>query len=151
MKGITFPELDGSHVKVGIVVSRWNSHYTHSIRDGVIEGLKSTGVEDTHIVVQDVPGSYEVVYGAKRMIENDGVDVVVCVGVLIKGDTMHFEYISEAVTQGIMDLNVNSGVPVIFGVLTCLNEEQAEIRSIGKHNHGIAWGKSAVEMALLKR
>ncbi len=151
MKGITFPELDGSQVKIGIVVSRWNSQYTHSIRDGIIEGAKEAGVKEENIIIQDVPGSYEVVYGAKRMIEDNTVDAVVCVGVLIKGETMHFEYISEAVSQGIMDLNVHSGVPVIFGILTCLNEEQAEARSIGEWNHGNPWGKSAVEMALLRK
>jgi len=135
-------------LKVGVVVARWNSEYTYSIRDGVIEGLTASGVLVENILVREVPGSYEVVYGAKRMIEDDMVDAVVCVGVLIKGETMHFEYIAEAVTQGIMDLNVQSGVPVIFGILTCLTEEQVRVRSIGEHNHGVAWGKSAVEMGL---
>lgn len=82
-------------------------------------------------------------------------DAVICIGVLIKGSTMHFEYICEAVSQGIMRVGLDSGVPVIFGVLTCLNEEQALSRAgldkAGKgHNHGIDWGSGAVEMALLK-
>ncbi|KAF9128723.1 hypothetical protein BGW39_004818 [Mortierella sp. 14UC] len=82
-------------------------------------------------------------------------DAVICIGVLIKGSTMHFEYICEAVSQGIMRVGLDSGVPVIFGVLTCLNEDQALSRAgldkAGKgHNHGIDWGSGAVEMALLK-
>ncbi|KAG0215917.1 hypothetical protein BGX28_007143 [Mortierella sp. GBA30] len=82
-------------------------------------------------------------------------DAVICIGVLIKGSTMHFEYICEAVSQGIMRVGLDSGVPVIFGVLTCLNEEQALSRAgmdkAGKgHNHGLDWGSGAVEMALLK-
>jgi 6,7-dimethyl-8-ribityllumazine synthase len=149
--GIVFPELDGSALKIGIVVARWNNEYTHSIRDGAINGLKACSVDANNIIVQEVPGAYEVVYGAKRLIEDHAVDAVVCVGVLIKGETMHFEYISEAVSQGIMDLNVHSGIPVVFGVLACLDDEQAKVRSIGKHNHGVEWGKSAVEMALLRK
>jgi len=80
-------------------------------------------------------------------------DVVICIGCLIKGETMHFEYICQAVTQGIMDLNVRTETPVVFGVLTCLTEDQAKKRSgLGEHshNHGEDWGHTAVEMALLR-
>lgn len=89
------------------------------------------------------------------MIRDDKVDAVICLGCLVKGSTMHFEYISEAVTQGIMNLQLTTGIPVIFGVLTCLNEDQALIRAgydVGAnkgHNHGLDWGSTAVEMALL--
>ena len=102
-------------------------------------------------MVLEVPGSYELVFGAKHLIDSASVHAVVCLGTLIKGETMHFEYIADAVTQGIMRLNVESGVPVIFGVLTCLTEAQARARAIGDNNHGVAWGKTAVEMALLKK
>ena len=84
----------------------------------------------------------------------DPPDVVVCVGTLIKGETMHFEYICDAVSKGIMQLGLDTGVPVIFGVLTCLNDEQAIARAgltEGGHNHGTDWGTSAVEMARIKK
>ncbi|PIR74745.1 MAG: 6,7-dimethyl-8-ribityllumazine synthase [Candidatus Magasanikbacteria bacterium CG10_big_fil_rev_8_21_14_0_10_47_10] len=149
MKGITFEKMDGSALKVGIVVARWNSVLTYSLRDGAIQGLKDSGVLDDNIVVLEVPGSYEVVFGAKHLIETKKVDAVICLGVLVKGETMHFEYISDAVTQGIMDLNTTTGIPVIYGVLNCLTEQQAEARATGDNNHGYWWGKSAVEMALL--
>ena len=149
MKGIDFEQLDGSQVRVGIVVSRWNNHYTYSLRDGCIEALKASGVVDTHIVVREVPGAFELLYGAKKMIEHNGVDVVIVIGVVIKGETPHDEYICKAVSEGVAHLNISGTVPVIFGVLTSVNEKQAEARSIGEGNHGPGWGKTAVEMALL--
>jgi 6,7-dimethyl-8-ribityllumazine synthase len=89
--------------------------------------------------------------GAKA--KKGAFDAVICVGVLIKGSTMHFEYICEAVTQGIMRVGLDSNIPVIFGVLTCLNDEQAQSRAgliPNGHNHGEDWGSAAVEMALVK-
>lgn len=82
------------------------------------------------------------------------VDAIICCGVLIKGDTYHFEYISDAVTKGIMDVNLSTMTPVIYGVLNCLDEEQVAKRSSnanGGHNHGEDWGKTAVEMAIMRR
>jgi 6,7-dimethyl-8-ribityllumazine synthase len=90
--------------------------------------------------------------GAKKA-KKGAFDAVICVGVLIKGSTMHFEYICEAVTQGIMRVGLDSNIPVIFGVLTCLNDEQAHNRAglvPNGHNHGEDWGSAAVEMALVK-
>jgi 6,7-dimethyl-8-ribityllumazine synthase len=83
------------------------------------------------------------------------VDAIICTGVLIKGETLHFEYISDAVTKGIMDVNLGTMTPVIYGVLNCLNEEQVVKRSqnnpsVGGHNHGEDWGKTAVEMAIMR-
>ncbi len=149
-KGITFDTKNGSGLKIGIVVARWNSEITFALRDGCVQALTDAGVERGDIVIREVPGSYEVVYGAKLLIEQ-GADAVVAIGCLIKGETMHFEYICEAVTQGIMRLNVEKSTPVIFGVLACLSEEQAIARSTGDNNHGYGWGQSAVEMALLKK
>ena len=82
------------------------------------------------------------------------VDAIICCGVLIKGDTYHFEYISDAVTKGIMDVNLSTMTPVVYGVLNCLDEEQVKKRSSGAnggHNHGEDWGKTAVEMAIMRR
>jgi 6,7-dimethyl-8-ribityllumazine synthase len=151
MKGIVFPELDGSELKIGITVARWNAHITDKLVDGCKDALLEVGVKENNILVQQVPGSYELPFAAQHLIKKENVDAVVCLGTLVKGETMHFEYISEAVTQGIMDINLAHDVPVIFGILTCLTEEQAMSRASGDNNHGYAWGKSAVEMALLKK
>ena len=96
-----------------------------------------------------VPGSYELPFGAKRLLDTKRFEAVVVLGCLLKGETMHFEYIAEAVTQGIMRLNLDYGVPVIFGVLTCLAEAQAKERARSDgHNFGYIFGRSAVAMAL---
>lgn len=100
-----------------------------------------------------MPGAYELPYAASRVIRKHKVDAVVCIGCLIKGETMHFEYICEAVTQGIMRVNLDSGVPTIFGVLACLTEDQARSRAgllPGKSNHGVEWAQTALRMARLR-
>ena len=98
--------------------------------------------------------SLRVSANAMRTIEKNGLDAVVCIGCLIKGDTMHFEYICEGVTQGIMRLNADTETPVIFGVLAVLDESQARARAglePGSHNHGEEWAHSAIKMALMRR
>ncbi len=149
MKGITFPDLDGSKLKIGIAVARWNKHITKELLAGCKQALLECNVSEENIMVLETPGTYELPYSAQQLIKKHNADAVVCLGTLIKGETMHFEYIAEAVTQGIMDINLAHDVPVIFGVLTCLTEEQAMSRATGDNNHGYGWGKSAVEMALL--
>ena len=151
MKGITFPELNGSELKIGIAVARWNDHITEKLLDGCVNALKEVGVKEENIITERIPGSYELPFGAQQLIKKQHVDGVVCLGTLIKGETMHFEYIAEAVTQGIMDLNLRHDVPVIFGILTCLTEEQAMVRATGENNHGDGWARSVVEMALLAK
>ena len=106
------------------------------------------------VIKKDVPGSYELPFAAKWMIETYKVDAVIAIGTLIKGSTMHFEYICQATSDGIMKVGLDTGVPVVFGVLTCLTIEQSLERAgltEGGHNHGSDWGATAVEMALLKR
>ena len=106
------------------------------------------------MIKKDVPGSYELPFAAKWMIETYKVDAVIAIGTLIKGSTMHFEYICQATSDGIMKVGLDTGVPVIFGVLTCLTIEQSLERAgltEGGHNHGHDWGATAVEMALLKK
>lgn len=145
------PKLNGKNLRIGIVCSQWHYEMIKALEQQVRNALRDCGVPEKNIVCIDVPGSYEVVYGAKVLIENYTCDAVVPLGILIKGGTMHFEYIAEAVTQGIMRLNIETGVPVIFGILTCLSKKQAEERSIGKESHGYDWGLSAVAMARLKK
>ena len=143
-------KLNGEGLCIGICSTKWNKEIVGALVEGCSMELKAQGVSE--IVSIQVPGSYELPFGAKRLIEASNVDAVVCIGCLIKGDTMHFEYIAEAVTQGIMQLNLETGVPVLFGVLTCLTEEQARKRAgFGGHNHGIEWAQSVIEMASLKQ
>ncbi len=148
VKGIKFEKLDGSNLKIGIVVSRWNSQITEALFVNCKKALLESGVLEENIIVERVPGAYELLFGTRQMIKR-GVDAVVPIGCLIKGETMHFEYIAEAVSQGVMNFNIGGDVPVIFGVLTCLSEDQAFERSVGNKNHGYEWGLTAVEMALL--
>ena len=116
--------------------------------------MKDLKVEEDNIFIKEVPGAYELPYAAKLLAMSGTVDAIICCGVLIKGDTYHFEYISDAVTKGIMDVNLSTMTPVVYGVLNCLDEEQVKKRSSDKdggHNHGEDWGKTAVEMALMRR
>ncbi len=140
---------DGSDLKVGIVYARWHKDVCDLLFQRCKQALLDCNVKEENIVALDVPGSYEVVYGTNQLIKNENVDVVVCIGTLVKGKTMHFEYIAEAVSQGIMDLNTKTDVPVIFGILTCLTLEQAQERAGEKMDHGYYWGLSAVEMGNL--
>jgi 6,7-dimethyl-8-ribityllumazine synthase len=122
---------------------------------GCMQSLKSVNV--SNITTHAVPGAYELPFAAQKLIKSGKYDVCVCIGVLIKGSTMHFEYIADAVSNGIMRVGLDSGVPVIFGLLTCLNELQALERSglapapAKSHNHGLDWGLSAVEMAYINK
>lgn len=149
-KGIEFKVSDGNKLKIGIARSRWNSFITDPLVENCKKALLECGVSPENIFELSVPGAYETPLAAKKLIDNQKVDAVVCLGSLIKGETMHFEYIAEAVTNGIMKLNLETGIPVIFGILTCLNEDQAIERSSGKLNSGYEWGMTAVEMALIK-
>jgi 6,7-dimethyl-8-ribityllumazine synthase len=142
----------GAGLRVAIISAKWNLKIIEALVAGCVKSLKSTGVKDADILRIEVPGAYELPGAATQLIESKAVDAVICVGTLIKGETMHFEYICEAVSHGIMDLNLRpEGIPVIFGVLTCLTDLQALSRAgidpAGKgHNHGLDWGLAAVEM-----
>ncbi|GBG25721.1 6,7-dimethyl-8-ribityllumazine synthase [Hondaea fermentalgiana] len=143
--------VSGAGLRVGICYTRWNDEVIEGLRSGCVAELKKMGVED--IVEKQVAGAYELPFAAKCMIASTEVDAVVCIGCLIKGSTMHFEYICEATSQGIMRVGLDTGVPVIFGVLTCLTDEQALYRAglteDGGHNHGPEWATTAVEMAIM--
>ena len=151
-KGIEHKKLDGSALKIGVAVSRWNDALTSVLRERCVQALGDFGVKNEHIIIVETPGSFELPFAAKVLIERDKADAVVCLGCLIKGETAHFEYIAGAVSHGIMQVGLDSGVPVIFGVLTCLNEEQARTRASKEGmDHGYEWGLSAVEMGLLRK
>lgn len=151
---VSFSELDGSTIRVGVLRTRWNDEHVSSLVEGIKSGAKECKVTDENIFIKEVPGAYELPYAAKLLAMSGTVDAIICCGVLIKGDTYHFEYISDAVTKGIMDVNLSTMTPVIYGVLNCLDEEQVAKRSSnanGGHNHGEDWGKTAVEMAIMRR
>ncbi|KAF5373906.1 hypothetical protein D9758_000891 [Tetrapyrgos nigripes] len=191
IKGAQSQKLDGSSLRIAIVHARWNKVVIDALLAGTIAKLKESGVKESNIVVESVPGSFELPLACSRVIAgshiqiatnqtdllgglnfspsgaaspmrsgtpaplppvNQPFDAVIAIGVLIKGSTMHFEYICDAVSHSLMKIQVDTGVPVIFGVLTALTDDQAlERAGIGKgankgHNHGEDWGLAAVEM-----
>lgn len=143
----TLPDV--SNFKFGIVVSEWNSHITEGLYKGAETALLDCGVAPSHIKRWNVPGSFELIYGCKKMQQQ--VDVVIAIGNVIKGETKHFDFVCEGVTQGIKDLNLNAtNVPVIFCVLTDNNEQQSIERSGGKHgNKGTEAAIAAIKMTPL--
>ena len=211
LKGPGAPQKhDGSSLRIAIVHARWNTTIIGALVSGCQKALLASGVRHENIVIESVPGSYELplavqrVYAASQIqattstiasgagslisattdllgstgsldrgadkaeaaskTEDGGskqvFDAVIAIGVLIKGETMHFEYIADAVTHGLMRVQLDSGVPVIFGLLTVLNEEQGLARAgleggTGKeakgHNHGEDWGNAAVELGVKRK
>ncbi|KAI9823222.1 MAG: hypothetical protein M1826_000235 [Phylliscum demangeonii] len=158
---------DVSLLRIGIIAARWNGAIVRQLVNGVLQELAVQQVPEFFIDVEYVPGSFELPYAAKRLAARDFYDVIIAVGVLIKGDTMHFEYIADAVSQGLMRVQLDATTPVVFGVLTVLNEAQAWDRAGGApvgpdqlqdsdrvgdgRNHGVDWARAAVELALLDK
>lgn len=137
---------------VGIVVSEWNDQVTNGLFAGAEAALLDCGLLPENLIRWDVPGSFELIFGAKKMIETHEVDAVIVIGCVIKGETMHFEFVCEGVTHGIKDLNLISEVPVIFCVLTDNNEQQSLDRSGGVHgNKGTEAAVAALKMIALNQ
>ena len=144
--------LTASGCRFAIVVSRFNEDITEGLLKGARAQLMEASVRDEDLTVVRVPGAFEIPAAALRLAESDLYDAIICLGCLIKGDTMHFEYIASAVSQGIMDAGTATGVPMSFGVLTTLTDEQAEKRAAeGPENKGREAALAAVEMATLCR
>lgn len=142
---------NGKQFRFGIVVSEWNDNITEGLLKGAKDTLMEHGVKLENIIVWHVPGSYELIYGSKKMQEQM-VDTVIAMGSVIQGETKHFDFVCEAVAQGIKDLNVQRETPVIFCVLTDNNIQQAIDRSGGKHgNKGVEAAVAALKMAELRR
>ena len=149
-------ELQGSQTAAGcrfaIVVSRFNAEITDGLLAGARRALAEAQVPDENVTVVRVPGSFEIPLAAGRLARSGAFDAVICIGCLIKGDTMHFEFIASATSHGIMDASAATGVPITFGVLTTLTEEQAYARAgEGADNKGREAALAAVEMATLFR
>ncbi|KAI0063393.1 6,7-dimetjyl-8-ribityllumazine synthase [Artomyces pyxidatus] len=186
--------FDGAPLRIAIIHARWNKTVIDALLAGTLAGLKENGIKDYNILIQSVPGSYELPLACQRVIAgshvqagatatdllgglaissplapgssrsgtpapavatmpNQPFDAVIAIGVLIKGATMHFEYICDTVSHALMRVSLDTGIPVIFGVLTALTDDQAlERAGLGRgadkgHNHGEDWGQAAVEMA----
>jgi 6,7-dimethyl-8-ribityllumazine synthase len=148
------PELvpDATDMRFGIVVSDWNMDVTWALLEAAITTLKKHGAKTKNIVVKHVPGSFELTLGAQFLAEYDDLDAVICLGCVIQGETPHFNYICQGVTQGITQLNMEYNLPFIFGVLTTNTQQQAVDRSGGIHgNKGDEAAVAAIKMAALHR
>lgn len=148
---ITGPHHDAAG-RYAVVVARFNPDVTDGLLAGALATLAGAGVSDDRITVVRVPGAFEIPLVARTLAASGRFDAVVCLGCLIKGDTMHFEYIAEAASHGIAEAAAATGVPVTFGVLTTLTDEQALARSRpGPDNKGHEAALAAVEMVGLLR
>jgi 6,7-dimethyl-8-ribityllumazine synthase len=149
-------EFQGSRIATGcrfaVVVARFNAEITEGLLQGARRTLADADVRDADITIIRVPGAFEIPVTAMRLAETGNYDAVICLGCLIKGDTMHFEYIASAASHGIMEAAAATGVPIAFGVLTALTDEQAAARSgEGPDNKGREAALAAIEMATLFR
>ena len=139
---------DASNMCFGIVVAEWNHDITGALLDGAVKTLEKHGTIPENIHVKTVPGSFELVYGAQQMCKNDGFDAIIILGGVIRGETPHFDYICQGVTQGIAYLNAVQNIPVIYGLLTTNDHQQAVDRAGGKlGNKGDECAVTAIKMA----
>ena len=139
---------DASNMIFGIVVAEWNPVITSALLEGCVSTLEKHGALPENIHVKTVPGSFELVCGADQMTLNDGYDAVIILGAVIRGETPHFDYICQGVTEGIARLNATSNIPVVYGLLTTNDLQQAKDRSGGKlGNKGDECAIVAIKMA----
>ena len=144
--------MSGEGLRVGIVVATFNEFITLKLLDGAQAALARHGVRDDDVTVASVPGSFELPLVAKKLAESGQHDAVICLGAVIRGETDHYEHVAGEAAKGIANAGLNSGVPVIFGVLTTDTLEQAINRAGGKQgNNGYGAGLAAIEMANLMR
>jgi 6,7-dimethyl-8-ribityllumazine synthase len=139
---------DASNMCFGIVVADWNPEITHALLQGAVDTLQAHGTLPENIHIKHVPGSFELIYGAQQMCKNDGFDAVIILGSVIRGETPHFDYICQGVTYGIAHLNACQNIPVIYGLLTTNDLQQAKDRSGGRlGNKGDECAVDAIKMA----
>ena len=147
------PEVipSGEDFNIGIVVSEWNPTITNSLLEGAYTTLQKHGVKDENIAVEHVPGSFELPTGAKLMLKYGKYDAIICLGCVIQGETRHFDFICEAVANATAQLAMAENRPIIFGLLTTNDMQQALDRSGGKHgNKGVEAAVTALKMAALR-
>lgn len=147
----TLPRLDD--VRIAIVAARWNSHITEPLTRGAVETLTAAGLDpEGDIDVFHVPGTVELTFAASKLIENGDYDAIIVLGCVIKGNTPHFDYVCSSVTQGVTHLNAECDIPVIFGVITTLDEQQALDRAGGPvGNKGSEAATTALHMVAFNR
>lgn len=149
------PEYNGQKMtdaRVAIAVARWNGHITSRLAEGAEWTLKEAGFKPEDIDIYEVPGAVELTFAASQLIETEVYDAVIVFGCVIRGDTPHFDYVCQSVTQGITQLNADIDTPVIFGVLTVNNEQQALDRVGGPAGHkGIEAAQAAMDMIRFRR
>lgn len=145
-------ELVASGYKFGIVVAEWNHEVTDKLKEGAYQTLLQHQAEEKDITIKRVPGSIELTLGAQFMAEYLDLDAVICLGCVIQGETRHFDYVCDSVTQGITQLNIKYNMPFIYGILTTHNQLQAMDRAGGKHgNKGDEAALAAIQMAMMKK
>ena len=143
---------NGANYTVAIVVSEWNSTITNALRDAAIKTLLDNGVKENNILISYVPGSFELTLGAQFACEHINTNAVICLGCVIQGETRHFDFICNAVANGITNVSLKFNKPVIFGVLTPDTMQQAEDRAGGKHgNKGVEAAVTALKMMAFKK
>ncbi|MFH1564133.1 MAG: 6,7-dimethyl-8-ribityllumazine synthase [Nitrospirota bacterium] len=143
-------KLDAKGLKIGIIASRFNEFITSKLIDGCLDALIRHGVEEEDVEMVKVPGSFEIPYLAKKLADTKKYDAVICLGVVIRGETPHFNYICNEVSKGIANVSLETGIPVIFGIITSETIEQAIERAGTKSgNKGFDAALSAIEMANL--
>ena len=141
---------DGSTLRIGVVVSRFNESVTEALLKGALEGLDEAKVPPDSVTIASVPGAFELAGTASRLAASGAVDAVVCIGAVIRGQTDHFTFVAAAAQEGILRVSIDTGIPIIFGVLTTDDYEQAEDRAGGAAgNKGYEAALDAVEMANL--
>jgi len=140
-----------SKKKIAIIVSEWNQEVTEALYEGAEKTLLQYKIQKSNIIRKDVPGSFELPLAAQWMAQKEEIDAVICLGCIIQGETRHFDFISDAVAHGAMNVGLDYNKPVIFGVLTTQTQKQAVERSGGKHgNKGIEAAITAIKMLNLK-
>ena len=151
-EGAPHPELDGSGVRLGVVCGRFNDRITLRLLEGLRRGAAGLGVQADALVEEWVPGAFEIPFAAKAMAASGRVDAVVCLGAVIRGETSHYDFVAGECARGIQDVQLEVGVPVLFGVLTTEDLAQAEARAAGpgEHNVGEECAHTAVEMVQLR-
>lgn len=136
--------------RYAIIVADWNSDITFALAQGAIDTLLKHGVQEQNISLTHVPGTVELTFAASKTLQEQDVDAIIVIGCVIQGDTPHFDYVCQSVTQGVTKLNTKGIVPVIFSVLTTLNKQQALDRAGGKlGNKGVEGAYTAIRMANL--
>ena len=139
---------DASHMCFGIVVAEWNPDITGALLEGCVPSYEKRGALPENIHVKTVPGSFELIYGAQQLSRNDGYDAIIILGSVIRGETPHFDYICQGVTQGIAHLNATNNIPIVYGLLTTNDMQQAKDRAGGRlGNKGDECAVVAIKMA----